>query len=340
MPDSVSVIVPVFNGEATLGETLWSARAQTYERLEIVVVDDGSSDASAEIAERHRAEDPRIKIITQNNGGVARARNAGIASSTAKWIATLDADDVWHPRKIELQLRAAVSAPESPGLVYCWTRRIDSEGKVVCDYGMPRYSGSVYYPLLVRNFVTNASVAMLRRDVVLAAGGFDPGLQDAGAQGAEDIDLYLRVAKRAPAALAPYFLVGYRQVDGSMSRSAARMRQSLDLVLEKHADAPAGVMRLARAHYDIYTASLHWRSRNMRAFVHACARAMASAPITAAGLLAFSGIRMIQEARRHRHAPSFHDLRPDTSLSNAWEEAFERFQARHFRDKAVGGKLP
>lgn len=104
----VSVVIPAFNAEATIDETLCSVRSQSHERLEIIVVDDGSTDDTVAVAERHADRDPRITIIRQDNAGVAAARNAGWQAARAEFIAFIDADDLWAPGKIERQLQAMI----------------------------------------------------------------------------------------------------------------------------------------------------------------------------------------------------------------------------------------
>jgi glycosyltransferase involved in cell wall biosynthesis len=109
----VSVIVAAYNAEATLAETLRSALAQSYRPVEIILVDDGSTDRTAEIASSFA----EVILIRQANAGVAAARNAGIRASRGEWLAPLDADDLWHPAKLERQVAAALAAPELPGFV-------------------------------------------------------------------------------------------------------------------------------------------------------------------------------------------------------------------------------
>src|SRR5689334_7548849 len=114
----VSAVVPAYNAEATLRETLESVRSQTHERLEIIVVDDGSTDGTVAIVEAQQQIDPRIRLIRQKNAGVATARNAGAAAAKGAYLAPVDADDLWHPTKIERQLAAFAHAGPEVGLVY------------------------------------------------------------------------------------------------------------------------------------------------------------------------------------------------------------------------------
>src|ERR687887_1637608 len=102
----VGIIVPMYNAERTIGAALESVCRQTYPALDIVVVDDGSTDASAAIVAAYARSDQRIRLVQQENSGVAAARNLGATSTVADFLAFIDADDVWAPPKIALQLQA------------------------------------------------------------------------------------------------------------------------------------------------------------------------------------------------------------------------------------------
>src|SRR4051794_23345964 len=107
--------MPAWNAEATISEALQSVAVQTYANLEIIIVDDGSADATAQLAERFCARDPRGRVISRSNGGPAAARNLGIAAARGEWIALIDADDLWHPTKLQKQISVALAVPEAPG---------------------------------------------------------------------------------------------------------------------------------------------------------------------------------------------------------------------------------
>lgn len=110
----VTAVIPVYNGEALVGDAIRSVLAQTYSRVECVVVDDGSTDRSAAVA---ASFGPRVRVIRQPNGGVASARNAGVAAATGELVAFLDADDYWLPEKLEKQVRCWQARPWA-GLVF------------------------------------------------------------------------------------------------------------------------------------------------------------------------------------------------------------------------------
>src|SRR5690606_10598745 len=127
----VSVIVPAFNAAGYIEDTCLSVLAQTYTALELIVVDDGSTDATANIVAAIAESDRRVRLLRQQNSGVANARNAGIAAASGEFVAPLDADDIWDPRKIERQVRRLQEAGDDAGLAYCWWVWIDTGGRVL-----------------------------------------------------------------------------------------------------------------------------------------------------------------------------------------------------------------
>jgi glycosyltransferase involved in cell wall biosynthesis len=230
-PDLVSVVIPAYNAAETVDETLRSVRAQTHSALEILVVDDGSTDSTPAIIERHCAADARVRLIRQANGGVARARNRAIAEAAAELLAMVDADDLWAPTKIEAQLAALRRAGPDTVLVYTWYAQIDSRSRITSLAYRPVEEGRVLRRMLRGNLVGNASAPLIRRDAVLAVGGYDPRLRDLNAEGCEDVLLYFRLAERGGFALVPEHLTGYRQTTTNMSSDAARMIRSWELVV-------------------------------------------------------------------------------------------------------------
>ena len=178
------VSVTVYNASATIERTLRSVMMQTYTPLEIIVVDDGSNDNSAAIVERIRREDPRIVLLRQSNEGVARARNLGIAHAHGTFIAPIDADDIWHPRKIEKQIAVMEGGGDRIGLVYCYCRNIDERDFItVQEWQQHEARGDVYALLILSNFVGNASSPLIRRANLEEVGGYDPSLLAQSAQG-------------------------------------------------------------------------------------------------------------------------------------------------------------
>lgn len=226
----VAVVIPAYNAQATLDATLRSVRAQTHTALEIVVVDDGSRDATAEIAQAHAARDARLRVITHPNAGVAAARNRGIAETTADLVAPVDADDLWAADKIARQLDALARGGPRVGLVYTWYAAIDAEGFITDRSYRPSEEGDVLARMCRGNLVGNASAALIRRDALLEAGGYDPTLRARNAQGCEDLLIYYRIAARHRFALVPDFLTGYRVTPHNMSSDALQMLRSWQIV--------------------------------------------------------------------------------------------------------------
>jgi glycosyltransferase involved in cell wall biosynthesis/peptidoglycan/xylan/chitin deacetylase (PgdA/CDA1 family)/SAM-dependent methyltransferase len=230
-PDLVSVIVPAYNAARTIDETLRSVRAQTHANLEILVVDDGSRDATPEVVLRHAALDARIRLIRQPNGGVAAARNRGIAEARGELVAPVDADDLWRPDKIARQVRAMHEAGEQVGLVYCWYALIDERSRIINLRHRPTEEGNVLARMCIGNLVGNGSSALIRRRAVLEVGGYDASLRARGAQGCEDHKLHLQIAERYAFGLVPDHLTGYRRTPSNMSSDVMQMLRSYDLVL-------------------------------------------------------------------------------------------------------------
>ena len=226
----VSVIIPAYNAARTIDETLRSARHQTHRNLEILVVNDGSKDATAQIVLRHAALDSRVRLITQANSGVATARNRGIAEAKAELIAPLDADDLWAPTKIEKQLQAMTRGGPRVGLVYTWFAVIDDHGTVLDLNHRPPNAGNVLWRMCRGNLVGNGSSPLMRKSAILEAGGFEPGLRAARAQGCEDLLLYFRIAERHEFAVVPEHLTGYRRHAETMSEDSLQMLRSYHLV--------------------------------------------------------------------------------------------------------------
>ena len=225
----MSVVIPAFNAGRTIGETLQSVIDQTHGDLEILVVDDGSTDQTGEIATSFAARDQRIRLIRQENGGVASARNSGIAASSGAFIAPLDADDLWHPAKIERQLRVFEENDDRMGLVYTWFALIDHRSRVMQLRHRPNHEGEVLAPLAFHNFIGNGSSAMFRREALAHTGGYDTMLRARGGQGCEDWKLYFQIAERYQFGLVRQALTGYRHLEDNMSSDVLQMLRSRDL---------------------------------------------------------------------------------------------------------------
>jgi glycosyltransferase involved in cell wall biosynthesis len=209
---SVSVIIPAYNADGFIDDAVTSALGQTARPLEVIVVDDGSTDSTRDRLLQYGS---RITVHAQANQGVACARNAGARLASGDWLAFLDADDVWAPEKLARQLASA----DGP-FIYSDRHNIGERGDLplVQSEVTPMFDGDIFLALLMRgNFIT-ASSTLVRRDVFFDVGGFFHELH-----GTEDWDLWLRLASRFPVSLVREPLVSYRFHAGGISRNYQRM---------------------------------------------------------------------------------------------------------------------
>lgn len=262
----VSVIIPAYNAEVFITRTLQSVLNQTYKNLEVIVIDDGSSDRTSEIVKAIALQDSRLRLLQQPNSGVAAARNLGIQMSQGEFIAPIDADDIWYPQNLERQVRVLATADSSVGLVYSWSVDIDEEDLLQGGFHVSELEGNVYEALVYRNFIGNASAAMIRRACFEKVGGYDPKLKQQNAQGCEDWDIYLRIAKFYQFRVVREFLVGYRQLIGSMSSDYTAMSKSHLLVMndvqKQRTDIDCVIYQLSKSNFYIYLASKSSTSGN------------------------------------------------------------------------------
>lgn len=198
----VSVVIPAFNQARYLKVALDSVLRQTHEELEIIVVDDGSADDTAAVC--RAITDPRLRYIYQTNDRThgLGARNRGMLEARGEWIALLDQDDVWDPRKLSAQLELAQGHPQS-GCLFCLARFIDPEGRVTGQQRADLPEGDAYPALLTRNFYY-ASSSLFRRTLLSVAGL--PG--EAGGFG--DWELWLSLARHTRVSVLPRYYCDYR----------------------------------------------------------------------------------------------------------------------------------
>jgi glycosyltransferase involved in cell wall biosynthesis len=203
----VSVVVPFYNGAKFLRAALDSVLAQTYEQVQLVAVDDGSTDSSPDILASYGS---RLVTIRQSNAGVAEARNAGIRASQGELIAFLDQDDWWLPEKVEKQV-ALFRADARVGLVHTGVLQYSENAGAFVDpvyptEGSSRLQGDCYEQLLLGNAIFNSS-AMIRRSVLDRSGMFDPVIAGNTVQ---DYDLWLRISRHASLGYVPEALTALR----------------------------------------------------------------------------------------------------------------------------------
>ncbi len=211
----ISIIVPVYNSERYLASALESVLAQAYKLIEVIVVDDGSTDGSAAII---KAFSGRICAIYQTNQGQGVARNRGSELATGSLLAFIDADDLWDSNKLATQVALLERFPSAVA-TYCDYRTIDGNGvttQPTSALGTPRPSGSVLPQLLIGNCMGSPSVVLVRREAFVRAGGFN----EKHSRAAEDYALWLGLAAIGPIIYSPDTLVSYRRHAGQTTQEA------------------------------------------------------------------------------------------------------------------------
>ena len=237
---TISVVVPAYNGERTILETIKSIQQQTFSDFELIVINDGSTDRTLEPLAT--VEDPRLKVFSYENGGLPVARNRGIARSTGEFITFIDADDLWTPDKLELQLAALQQHPEAV-VAYSWTLVMDEKGEGFYPGKSVSFEGNVYPQLLLSNFIASGSNVMLRREAIASVGEFDPTLRSC-----EDWDYWLRVAARWSFVVVPKHQILYRQSSGAMSSKVEVMEKNLLIVHERAFQAAPPELQFLKNH--------------------------------------------------------------------------------------------
>lgn len=213
----IDVIIPVFNGAAYIEAAIQSVRQQTFPPERIIVVNDGSTDGTAEVVARLAEADARVVHLARRNSGVSAARNAGIAASSAPFIAFLDADDIWLPEKLQRQMEAFERGGPETGFVHSSYFFINARGERLLDRNVvpPKQRGDIFMPVLLEGYVLSgsASSVAVRRDVLDKAGHFDERLFHG-----EDWDLWIRLARISKVDFTPEAVVGIRVHDQSAQR--------------------------------------------------------------------------------------------------------------------------
>ncbi len=223
----VTVVMPTFDKAPYVGEAVASVLAQTDPAFELVVVDDGSTDGSAAVAEAAARGDARVRVLRQRNGGVSAARNAGIDAARTAWVALIDADDVWRPGFLAA-VRAAIDAHPDAAMVaagYAFASAHDDAS--VAPAAAEGVAAPVRTDLLalwarLQACPVHASAVAVRRDAIRAAGGFPVGMSLG-----EDLLTWLNLAEAGPFVHVPQVLAGYR-VDAVTSLARAPSRAAID----------------------------------------------------------------------------------------------------------------
>lgn len=242
----VSVVVPCFNQASFLDEAIESVLAQTYPHFELIVVDDGSTDNTAEVAARH----PGVRLLRQDNAGLSAARNAGLRESGGDFVVFLDADDRLKPRALEVGLRALRAHPEC-AFVSGQVELTSHDGSLLRAAQHRVIDRDHHRVLLEGNAILSHATVMYRRQAFDVVGDFDTSLD-----ACEDYDLYLRITRRFKAYTHDECVAEYRRHGGNMHRDPARMLTAALAALRKQRKAA----RRSTADRRAYVHGLaHWK---------------------------------------------------------------------------------
>jgi glycosyltransferase involved in cell wall biosynthesis len=263
----VSVIIPARNAEKTIVSAVRSALGQTWSDLEVIVIDDGSSDGT--LARLATLKDERLRVLTCGKRGVAAARNQGIELARGEFISFLDADDLWTADKIEAQVKALESRPDA-GAAYSWTAFMDEQGKFLFAKDPQVIDGDVYQELLVKFFLASGSNLLVRRQCVESVGAFD-----AACQPVEDWEYSLRIARHCRFVLVPRYQILYRFGIGSASTDVERYEERIRAVVEREFEKASGDLR-SRREECLANASQHMAIMCLARILHERARGQAA----------------------------------------------------------------
>ena len=222
---TISVIIPVYNGQKTIKETINSVLQQTFTDLELIVINAGSTDSTLDILSQ--IKDSRLKVFSYDKANVAVNRNRGFKHATGIFCSFLDADDLWTPDKLEAQYRALIDNPEA-GVAYSWTNCIDETGKFLRRCSYVKWIGDVYNKLLLDDFIGSGSNVLIRRETFTAVRGFDELLSNA-----QDTDMWLRLAALYHFVVVPKVQILYRISTNSMSSNILGLEKSNLQVIER-----------------------------------------------------------------------------------------------------------
>lgn len=222
----VSVIIPTYNCASFINEAIESIINQSYQDLEVIVIDDGSNDDTDKVLKPYMN---RIKYIYQENKGVAIARNVGIRAAKGEYIAFLDSDDIWYPEKLKIQTEI-LDSHQNVGLVYSDVNIFGGKVKtsVLKDKNKAILSGKIFDSLLLGKFYICCSSVIFRKSYIEKVGLFDESLKTC-----EDLDMWLRITRECDAIFIDNPLVQYRSHSANITKNMQQMYADKYYVLNK-----------------------------------------------------------------------------------------------------------
>ncbi len=256
----VSIIMPAYNREKFISAAVDSVLAQTFRDWELVIVDDGSSDRTVEIARGFERKHPeQIRVLSQPNSGVSVARNTAIRAARGTHFAFLDSDDLWPATKLERQAALFARRPDLV-FVYSGYLLIDEAGRPIREIMPdPRFQGHIQELLWIEDNDILGPTLMIGREPLIKVGLFDERLQ-----GAENVDLRLKLARLGPVAFVNEVLYKYRKHDDSLTKQGLLMSQQFLKLVESHFDSVDGAERSSILRAQVM--SRYWQREGDRAF--------------------------------------------------------------------------
>ena len=222
----ISVIIPTYNREHFLKDAIESVLSQTYNNLELIIVDDGSVDNTQQLVQKFT--DKRINYIRQEHKGASTARNRGIQEVKGEYIAFLDSDDIWLPKKIEKQLKIFRESKLSPGIVYAGVQYIDSHSNRKKQRKLSNYRGKILRQLLRKNIAGIGSTILVKRECFKKCGLFDESLSSR-----VDLDMLIRICQHFTADFVPEVLCSIRVHDKRITADIAGKIKSREILFKK-----------------------------------------------------------------------------------------------------------
>lgn len=298
----VSILTPVYNGARYITHAIESALAQTYPDFELIIVNDGSTDNSAEVVRPYLA-DPRIKYLEQTNGGVASARNAALRVALGSYIGFLDQDDLWLPEKLRLQVQYLDDHPDV-GLVHANQSYIDSDGRhirIQFDDGFSKVSDWCFEELFIKNRIAVLTV-LARKSALDRTGPLNEAIS-----GGDDYEMWLRVSKHFPIGHLDQALAHYRTHESNVSNDSFRMTRTdlgaIQSILRSYPEArkqlSAGVVdaRLFELNYQLGGWYM-WKAQDHASAKHFYWQAIRSQPFYLVSYLRFAWCCLNDSQRR------------------------------------------
>ena len=299
----VSVVLPTYNVAPYIGDAIESVLEQGFGNFELIVIDDGSSDETVEIASGF--SDSRIVVHSREHRGPTQTMNEAIEMARGKWVAFLDGDDKWAADKLKHHIEFMKSRPDLD-LTFCRSRMINEQGKFL-PFNSPRWQGVLtYQQLLVSNPAANGSSIVVTREALLKAGLFDTTFE-----ASYDHELWLRVALLRPDNMACILrvLTYYRRRRGQITADPAVMEQGWRQLIEKHRQLnPEIVNRLeprSRSNLCRYLAAIAYEAGKVQLGLHYIKESFSAAPsvflstarsyIVAAALLAKAPLQFFRK---------------------------------------------